>query len=106
MYLRNSQWSRIFEFGILLAVAGLIFLSLRTTSHPIAQAIAGSSLLIGLILSRLANYVLLVDRNVHVQGLRHNATWFVWIRVLTVVLWLGAIPLVFLWIFDRLHRLR
>jgi hypothetical protein len=106
MFLRNSQWSRLFEFGILLAVAGLIFLTLRTTNHPIVQAIAASSLLIGIVLSHLANYVLLVDRSAHVQGLRQKATWFFWTRVLTIVLWLGAIPLAFLWVYDRLHRLK
>jgi hypothetical protein len=106
MYLRNSQWSRLFEFGILLAIAGLIFLTLRTTNHPILRAIAASSLLIGVVLYHLANYVLFVDRSALVQGLRQNATWFFWTRVLTVVLWLGAIPLVFLWLYDRLHRLR
>jgi len=106
MYLRNSQWSRLFEFGILLAAAGLIFLILRTTNHPILRAIAVSSLLIGLVLSHVARYVPLVDRSAHVQRVRQNATWFFWARVLTVVLWLGVIPLVFLWVYDRLQRLR
>ena len=106
MYLRNSQWSRLFEVGILLAVAGMIFLLLRTTNHPILQAIAALCLLVGFVMYHVANYVLLVDRNVHAQRLRQNATWSFWTRVLTVVLWLGAIPLVFLWVYDRLHRLR
>jgi len=106
MYLRNSHWSRLFEFGCLLTVAGMIFLLVLKTNHPILHVIAALSLLIGFVLYHLANYVLLVDRSIHIQRLTQNATWSFWTRVLTVVLWLGAIPLVFLWVYDRLHRLR
>jgi hypothetical protein len=112
MYRRSSPREKAFAVGILLSFAGLggIFLldGLQSTSnlHWVFRFVAGCSLVLGFLLHQGAFFVGVWDRNRVIRRVTASSDGLFWLQILAVILWLGFLPLAYLWVYHYLHRLR
>jgi hypothetical protein len=88
--------------GIVLMFVGLGGLAIANLSGGFRIA-AGCCFVLGALLSRVTVFVGVWDRG-PVGRLRRSPRGYYWLLVATVVLWLGVMPLTFLWLYDQLHR--
>jgi hypothetical protein len=109
MYLRNSTWRKLFAAGGLLFFIGLVavmVLDPQATHYPVLRAVLALFMVVGFILMFTGNSVLLYDRNIFIQRITRSPVGFFWMRILVVILWLGVLPFVCLWVYDRVHHVR
>ena len=102
MRTRSSIREKTFFFGILLTLAGLTGLAIPNLSG-IFRIAAGFCLALGVLLYKGAFFVGAWDHG-PIGRLQKTPDGYFWLRIVAVVLWLGVVPLTFLWLYDHLHR--
>jgi len=102
MRARSSRREKTFFIGILLTLVGLGGLAIPNLLG-IVRIVAGCCLALGVLLYKGAFFVRAWDSGPigRYQKAPHG---YLWLRIVAVVLWLGIVPLTFLWLYDRLHR--
>jgi len=101
-YPRSSPYEKVLATTMLLAfvgIAGLILLDL----HGILKIIVVLCLIVGYLVNTGAFFVHTWDRNRAIQRMHQAPNASFWLRVLTIVLWLGVLPFACLWVYHRLH---
>lgn len=99
---RSTQREKSFFFGILLALVGLGGLAVPNLTGVFRVA-AGCFLALGVLLYKGAFFVGAWDRG-PIGTFSKTPRGNLWLRIVAVVLWLGVVPLTFLWLYDHLHR--
>lgn len=100
--MRSSPREKALFFGVLLALVGLCGLAIPNLS-AISRVVAGFCLAIGIVLYKGAFFVGAWNRS-PVSRLRATPNGYFWLGILAAALWLGVVPLTFLWLYDHLHR--
>src|ERR1700687_4328679 len=102
MRTRTSPREKTFFIGILLAFVGLGGLAIPNLSG-IFRIIVGCCLALGVLLYKGAFFVKAWEAR-PIEQLQKAPHGYLWLRIVAVVLWLGVVPLTFLWLYDHLHR--
>jgi hypothetical protein len=102
MRFRSSPREKTFAVGILLAFVGLGALAFPNLSGFLRIA-AGTCLVFGVLLYKGAFFARVWDRGL-IGSLQKTPQGSLWLRIVAVILWIGILPLVWLWVYDRIHR--
>ena len=105
VYLRNSTWRNVFAVAGLSYVVGLAG-SLVLDHYPVLHALFALFAVAGFIVFHAAFFVLHYDRSIVTHRIVRSEAGLFWMRIFAVLLWLGVLPFVCLWVYDRLHHLR
>lgn len=102
MRVRSSPREKTLLVGILLTFVALGALAAPNLSETFRIA-AGFCLAFGALLYKGAFLVRAWDTG-PIAKIQKSSNGYFWLKVAAVVLWLGAVPLTFLWLYDHLHR--
>jgi len=100
MHVRSSPREKAFYVGLLLAFLGLVALVFPNLPGFLRVA-AGCCLVVGFLLYKGAFFVL---HSGPIGILRKTPQGAVWLRTVALILWIGILPILWLWVYDRIHR--
>jgi hypothetical protein len=102
MRARSSPREKTFAVGILLAFVGLGAIPFPNLPG-ILRIAAGCCLVLGVLLYKGAFIARAWDR-APIGNLRKTRQGSQWLRIVALILWIGILPLVWLWVYDHIHR--
>jgi hypothetical protein len=101
------QRDKVFFVGTLMALVGLVAIVFMDVVglHGVPRIAVVSFFFVGMVLHTGTFFVSTWDRNGFIRSATGSPTGMFWLRILAIFLWLGILPLIFLWLYHYLHRL-
>jgi hypothetical protein len=102
MRARSSPREKTFAIGILLAFVGLGAMAFPNLPG-ILRIAAGCCLVLGALLYKGAFVARAWDGG-PIGSLLKTPQGSQWLQIVALILWIGILPLVWLWVYDHIHR--
>jgi hypothetical protein len=112
MYPRSSPREKVIAIGCIVFFGGLVWTSWLddhpnpSRIHAILRTVAACCFVLPWIAGTADYFTGAWDRNPGIRAIHRNPDGVFWLRIAAVILFLGVLPLVWLWTYHSIHHLK